>query len=217
MIVINLGILIKIQKYRLISCQDEGSMMHCCRCVVKCNWCWRWMVWETSFKIQLIEANPWVHQALIIIQSLQKQKIKQWSDVIFAETKNQLRINDYRILLWAIVMTWLYKVVAMWWKNCINFSFLHFNPNYQNLVVFLKLGVGGNIGCETKWNIMNNFNLKHLSKFQWWIIRIGLWGIFWNPSFGCPWTIPKTILETNIPFSSLTTSFFFKITISQLS
>jgi hypothetical protein len=119
------------------------------------------------------------------------------------------KINDYRILLWAIVMTWLYKVVAMWWKNCINFSFLHFNPNCQNLVVFLKLGVGGNIGCETRWNIMNNFNLKHVSKFQWWIIRIGLWGSFWNPSYGYAWTIPKTILEINIPFSSLTTSIFF--------
>jgi len=98
--------------------------------------------------------------------------------------------------------------VAMWLKNCINFGFLHLDPNCQNLVVFLKLGLGGNIGYETRCNIMNNFNLKHLNKFQWRIIRIGLWGIFWNPSYGCPWTIPKIILEINISISSLTTSIF---------
>jgi hypothetical protein len=34
---------------------------------------------------------------------------------------------------------------------------------------------------------------------------------FWNPSYGRPWTIPKTISKTTISFSSLTTLFLFLI------
>jgi hypothetical protein len=30
-------------------------------------------------------------------------------------------------------------------------------------------------------------------KFQWLVIRTGIWTMFWNPSYGHPWTIPKTM------------------------
>jgi hypothetical protein len=32
-------------------------------------------------------------------------------------------------------------------------------------------------------------------------------GFFWNPSYGCPWTIPKKIFKITTPFSSLSISF----------
>jgi hypothetical protein len=31
------------------------------------------------------------------------------------------------------------------------------------------------------------------------------WEIFWNVSYGCPWTIPREILEIMTSFSSLIT------------
>jgi hypothetical protein len=34
-----------------------------------------------------------------------------------------------------------------------------------------------------------------------------IWGMFWNPLYGHPWIVPKTISKITISFSSLTTSF----------
>ncbi len=40
---------------------------------------------------------------------------------------------------------------------------------------------------------------------------------FWNPSYGRPWTIPKTISKTTTSFSSLTTLFLFLIITASFS
>jgi hypothetical protein len=47
------------------------------------------------------------------------------------------------------------------------------------------------------------------TKFQWWVIKISMWRIFWNPSYGHPWTILKTISKITNSFSTLTISCFF--------
>lgn len=140
----------RIQRHRLLSCQKwkiNDAFADVLWCVVKCNWCWRWMSvgdelqnssdWGKSMSSSSINNNKIFAKA--------KNKAMKWCN--FCKNKKPTKkINDYRILLWAIAMTWLYKVVAMWLKNCINFGFLHLNPNCQNLVVFLKLGIGRNIG-----------------------------------------------------------------------
>jgi hypothetical protein len=56
-------------------------------------------------------------------------------------------------------------------------------------------------------NDLKKYKLVWIFKFQGRVIGTGIWRIFWNPSYGHSWTIPKTISEINTSFSSLTTSF----------
>jgi hypothetical protein len=81
--------------------------------------------------------------------------------------------------------------------NQLNLRFYFINIKYSwifKILLHKKIG-------KKMWN----FNIFEI--FQWWVIGIGIWGIFWNPSYGCPWTIPKTISIITTSFSSLTTSF----------
>jgi hypothetical protein len=53
--------------------------------------------------------------------------------------------------------------------------------------------------------VFENFDISKNILF--FVLGIGTWGIFWNPSYGHLWTIPKRISKLNTSFSSLTTSF----------
>jgi hypothetical protein len=66
------------------------------------------------------------------------------------------------------------------------------------------------------WGMFSALPILHLlmrnpcftfDKFQGGVIKTSIWGIFWNPSYGHPWTIPKTISEITTSFSCLTISF----------
>lgn len=130
----------RIQRHRLLSCQKwkiNDAFADVLWCVVKCNWCWRWMSvgdelqnssdWGKSMSSSSINNNKIFAKA--------KNKAMKWCN--FCKNKKPTKkINDYRILLWAIAMTWLYKVVAMWLKNCINFGFLHSQPQLSKLSSF---------------------------------------------------------------------------------
>jgi len=67
--------------------------------------------------------------------------------------------------------------------------------------------------CGRHWNSMLK-NLKDLTvgKFQWRVIETGILGIFWNLSYGRPWTILKTISEITSSCSSQLFHFFLIIT-----
>lgn len=80
------------------------------------------LVWEASFRIQAIDAKPWVHHTLKAMQSLQKQKSKQG-------------VSAFGRLLWATATTWLYDCVKLWWYNgrTFNLNFLHHKPNCETL------------------------------------------------------------------------------------
>jgi hypothetical protein len=62
--------------------------------------------------------------------------------------------------------------------------------------------------------IFKKINWFGLFKFQGQVIGTGIWGIFWNPSNGRSWTIPKTISEINTSFSGLNYFISFYITTS---
>jgi len=57
--------------------------------------------------------------------------------------------------------------------------------------------------------LVHDYSKKKLmvDEFQWRVIQTGICGIFWNPSYGHPWTIPNIISKITVSFSSLTASF----------
>ncbi len=53
--------------------------------------------------------------------------------------------------------------------------------------------------CGRHWNSMLK-DLKDLTvgKFLWRVIETGIWGIFWNSLYGCPWWVLKLVMSMKI-------------------